>query len=126
MHVFIRVRLYTLIYICICVHGMIGYCDVPVYVHACRVVVVYTGVLHCWACIYHIVAVYITMRIVHYISVFHVQCASYINTNIICVYFLSYYSIFYIVDIFHIILYYIILHQIIIYCIVLYYYIYIK
>ena len=66
MHVFIRVQLHTLIYICICVHGMIVYCDVPVYVHACRVVVVYTGVLHCMACIYHIVAVYITMRIVHY------------------------------------------------------------
>ena len=75
---------------------MIVYCDVPVYVHACRVVVVYTGVLHCWACIYYIVAVYITMRIAYYISVFHVQCASYININI-CVYFLSYYSIFYII-----------------------------
>ena len=68
--------------------------------------VVYTGVLHCWAYVYYIVAVYITMRIAHYISVFYVQCASYININIICVYFLSYY---------HIIL-YSILYYIILYC----------
>ena len=78
MHVFIRVRLYTLIYICICVHGMIVYCDVPVYVHACRVVVVYTILVYCivicWACIYHIVAVYITMRIVHYAVYQYFMC----------------------------------------------------
>ena len=106
MHVLIRVRLYTLIYICICVHGMIVYCDVPVYVHACRVVVVYIGVLHCY-----LLGMYISYccSIYYYvhcalcsISVFHVQCASYINTNIICVYFLSYYSIFYIVYIYSI------------------------
>ena len=107
MHVFIRVRLYTLIYICICVHGMIVYCDVPVYVHACRVVVVvvYTGVLHCWACIYHIVAVYITMRIVHYTVYQYFMCNVH-HTNIIRVYFFI--ILFYILYIFYIILYYII------------------
>ena len=98
MHVFIRVRLYTLIHICIRVHGMIVYCDVPVYVHACRAVVVYTGVLHCLACIYHIVAVYITMRIVHYTVYQYFMCNVH-HTNIIRVYFLSYYSIFYIYSI---------------------------
>ena len=64
--------------------------------------------MSCCCCVYwctallgvyilHCCRIYYYVHCALYISVFHVQCASYININIICVYFLSYYSIFYII-----------------------------